>query len=96
MAYNYPTLSSSRPNTLAGPPAAGSQSDVLATLARAGLAGATGGASEIITQLINLVPSIFQGIIGGSQLKKAERIEEQYPRPTAEVAPSVEKLVNYS
>ena len=83
-------------NTGFMPSLTGSGGGGIEKAARAGLGIATGGASEIITQLINLVPSIFQGIIGGSQLKKAERIEEQYPRPTAEVAPSVEKLVNYS
>jgi hypothetical protein len=51
---------------------------------------------EIISQVLNLIPSIFQGIIGGSQLNKANQIERENPHPTAEIAPSVNKLVNYS
>ena len=64
--------------------------------ARAGLAGMTGGTSEIIAQVLNLIPSIFQGIIGASQLRKAQRIEDQNPRPEAMIAPSIDKLVNYN
>jgi len=54
------------------------------------------GTAEIIAQVLNVIPSIFQGIIGGSQLKKAQRIEGQNQRPDATIAPSVDKLVNYS
>jgi hypothetical protein len=70
--------------------------DITSTAARAGAAVATGGTSEIIAQVLNLIPSIFQGITGASQLKKAKDIEAQNKRPVAEIAPSVNKLVNYS
>ena len=64
--------------------------------ARAGLGMATGGTSEIIAQVLNIIPSIFQGITGASQLRKANRIEAQNPRPEAEIAPSINKLTDYS
>ena len=51
---------------------------------------------DVVSQLLNIIPSIFQGIVGVSQLGKANKIEAQNPRPTAEIAPSVNKLVNYS
>ena len=73
-----------------------SLSGVAGTAARAGLGVATGGTSEIIAQVLNLIPSIFQGIIGASQLRKAQRIEDQNPRPEAMIAPSIDKLVNYN
>ena len=66
------------------------------TAARAGLGVATGGTSEIIAQVLNLIPSIFQGITGLSQMRQARDIEAQNLRPEAVVAPSVDKLVNYS
>ena len=49
-----------------------------------------------IAALLNVVPSIFQGIVGGSQLGKANKLEKQYPRPDAEMAPSVNELVNFA
>jgi hypothetical protein len=64
--------------------------------ARGGAAIATGGTSEIIAQVLNLIPSIFQGITGRKQLKQASTIEAQNPRPEAVIAPSIDKLVNYS
>jgi hypothetical protein len=54
------------------------------------------GTAAIISQVLNLVPSIYQGITGASQLKKANALEEQYKRPVAEIAPSVNKLTNYA
>jgi len=54
------------------------------------------GTEEIIAQVLNIVPSIFQGIVGGKQLKRAQTIEDQNQRPDAVIAPSVNKLVNYS
>jgi len=51
---------------------------------------------DVVSQLLNIIPSIFQGIVGVSQLGKANKIEAQNPRPMAEIAPSVNKLVNYS
>jgi len=64
--------------------------------AREGAAAVTGGTSEIIAQLLNLIPSIFQGITGASQLRKASLLEKQNVRPKAEIAPSVNELVNYN
>ena len=49
-----------------------------------------------IALLVNAVPSIFQGIVGGKQLMDAKKIESQNKRPTAEIAPSIEDLVGYS
>ncbi len=66
------------------------------TAARAGLGIATGGTSEIIAQVLNIIPSIFQGVLGASQLKKANLLEKQNVRPEAEVAPSINKLVDYA
>lgn len=66
------------------------------TAARVGLGVATGGTSEIIAQILNILPSIFQGITGARQLSQAKRMEAENPRPEAEIAPSVNKLVNYS
>ena len=49
-----------------------------------------------IAALLNVVPSIFQGIVGGTQLSKANKIERQNPRPEAEIAPSINELVNFA
>ena len=49
-----------------------------------------------IAMLVNAVPSIFQGIVGGKQLMDAKKIESQNKRPAAEIAPSIEDLVGYS
>jgi len=94
MSYNYPTLAPTLPNKLMG--TNNPLSGMAGTAARAGLGIATGGTSEIIAQVLNLIPSIFQGITGASQLKKAQRIEDQNPRPEATIAPSIDKMVNYS
>lgn len=69
---------------------------IVDTAGRIGLGVATGGTSEIISQVLNIIPSIFQGISGLGQLGKARRLESMYPRPEAVIAPSVNKLVNYS
>ena len=89
-----PTFGSAIPNKLMGTnnPMAG----ILGTAARAGLGVATGGTSEIVAQVLNLIPSIFQGITGASQLRKANRIEAENPRPAATLNPSIEKAVNYA
>lgn len=100
MPYNYPKISLNQPYTgqqsgglLSG---GGSTLGGLAsTAARTGLAVGTGGISEIIAQVLNIVPSIFQGITGQKQLRRAEDIESQYPRPEAEIAPSIEKRTDY-
>jgi hypothetical protein len=52
------------------------------------------GAEEIISQMLNIIPSIFQGITGRKQLKQANAIEAQYPRPEAVIAPSIEKATS--
>ena len=49
---------------------------------------------DAISQILNIIPSIFQGVIGASQLGKANRIERENPMPLAQIAPSVNKLVN--
>lgn len=66
------------------------------TAARIGLGVATGGTSEIIANVLNLIPSIFQGIAGAKQLKDAKQIEKENPRPDAVVAPSIDKLTGYA
>ena len=71
-------------------------SGIAGTAAKAGAAVATGGTSEIIAQVLNIIPSIFQGIVGSRQLKEAKEMEANNPRPEAVIAPSVDKLVNYS
>jgi hypothetical protein len=45
---------------------------------------------------MNLIPQVFKGIFGASQLSKANTIEAQNKRPTAEIAPSINKLTNYT
>jgi len=51
--------------------------------------------AAIVSQVLNIIPSIFQGITGQKQLKRAEDIERQYPRPEAEIAPSIDKRTDY-
>jgi hypothetical protein len=70
--------------------------DLAMLAARGGMAAATGGASGIISQLLNIIPSIFQGITGRNQLKQASQIEAQNPRPEAVIAPSIEKATNFA
>lgn len=97
--YNYPSVAPASPNTLAGTnniaanPAFG---NILKMLGRGGAAVATGGTSEIVAQVLNLIPSISQGITGASQMNKASKLEAQNPRPDAVIAPSIDKMVNYS
>jgi hypothetical protein len=54
------------------------------------------GKSGILANILNILPSILQFIEGGKQLKQARDLERQNTRPNAEIAPSVNKLVNYS
>lgn len=49
-----------------------------------------------LATLVSSIPAIAQGIFGGFQLSKAKRIEKQYPRPEAEIAPSIDKLTGYA
>jgi hypothetical protein len=51
---------------------------------------------SIIAGLIAAIPSIIQLVQGGKQEKQAQRIEDQYPRPDATIAPSIEKYTNYA
>jgi hypothetical protein len=53
-------------------------------------------APGIIAALLSSIPAIVQGIQGAGQMKKADQIEGQYPLPKAEIAPSVNKLVNFT
>lgn len=52
--------------------------------------------NPLLSLLLGAVPSIIQGITGSSQMDKANQLESQYKRPTAVVAPSVNKMVDYS
>ena len=88
--YNMPTFAPATSNKLAGAP------NALGGAVKAGLGIATGGMSEVVSNVLNIIPSIFQSIIGGSQLRKAQRIEDQHPRPEAGIAPSIDKAVNYA
>jgi len=94
--FKMPSLTPAFGSGLAGAPSKSSSSDMLSTLARAGMGVATGGGSEIVSQVLNLIPSIFQGITGARQLNQAKQIEAQNPRPEATIAPSIDKMVNYS
>jgi hypothetical protein len=89
--YYTPTLAKPIDTTKLSP-----MNNMVGTAARVGLGIATGGTSEILSQVLNILPSIFQGITGIGQMNKARKLEEQYPRPEATIAPSVDKLVNYS
>ena len=71
-------------------------SGIVGKATKAGLGLATGGISNVLSQVLNIIPSIFQGITGASQLRQAKRIEAQNPRPEAEIAPSINRLVDYS
>ena len=49
-----------------------------------------------ITLALASIPSLIKGIFGGFQLSKANKLEKQNPRPTAEVAPAISQMVNYN
>lgn len=49
-----------------------------------------------IASLIGAATSAVQGIWGIAQQNKARRLEEQYPRPTAEMAPAIKQLMGYA
>jgi hypothetical protein len=82
--YNYPKVSLNKPISGGGGLLSGGNSNFMPSLggtaARAGAAIATGGTSEIVAQVLNLIPSIFQGITGFKQMKQA----------------SIDKLTNYA
>jgi hypothetical protein len=98
--YNYPKVSLNKPISGGGGLLSGGNSNFMPSLggtaARAGAAIATGGVSEIVAQVLNLIPSIFQGITGFKQMKQADQIEAANPRPEAVIAPSIDKLTNYA
>lgn len=50
----------------------------------------------LIAALIGAATSAVQGIWGGSQLRKAQKLEDQNPRPEAETSDSIKKLLGYS
>jgi hypothetical protein len=52
--------------------------------------------SLAVSQALNVIPSIFQGVVGLSQLSKAKKIEKENPRPEASIAESIDKLVSYA
>lgn len=52
--------------------------------------------SMIVSQALNIIPSIFQGIVGITQMNKAKKIERENPRPEATIAESINKLVSYA
>lgn len=93
MAIPYPTLAPARSNQLAPGP---SMPNILGTAGRIGAGILTGGTSEIVSQVLSLIPSIFQGITGRRQLRQANQIEAENPRPEAVVAPSIDRLGNYA
>lgn len=49
-----------------------------------------------IMGLIGAATSAIQGIAGASQMRKAQKLEEQYPRPTAETSDAIKRLLGYS
>jgi hypothetical protein len=49
----------------------------------------------LISQIIGSIPSSFQMFYGGSQLNEAKKLEGQTVRPTAQIAPSVDRLASY-
>lgn len=49
-----------------------------------------------IAMLIATATSAIQGIAGGAQLRKANKLEEQYPRPTATTSDAINRLAGYS
>ena len=93
--YGSPKFAPQLPNTLMGSKSS-MGGGLLGTAANVGLAAATGGGSAVLSGVLNLIPTIFQSIIGGRQMREANRIEAQNPRPTAEIAPSINKLSDYA
>jgi hypothetical protein len=94
--FNMPSLAPAPSNKLAGTNNIAGNSSFTSMLARLGMGAATGGGSEIVSQVLNLIPSIFQGITGARQLSEAKKIEAQNPRPEATIAPSIDKMTNYA
>lgn len=90
----YPSFAPQQSNTLMG--TNNPMQGVAGGAISAGLNALTGGGSGVLSGVLNLIPSIFQSIIGGRQLSQANKIEANNIRPNAEIAPSVNKLVNYS
>ena len=76
MPYNYPTPNLYKPvSEWKTSNSNGSfLSSAIGTAAKVGLGVATGGGSEVVSGILNLIPAIFQGITGASQLRKASQI----------------------
>ena len=49
-----------------------------------------------IMGLIGAATSAIQGISGAVQMSRAKKLEEQYPRPTAQTADAIKRLLGYS
>ena len=98
MPYNYPSLSGiGDPNQLAGAPNATGGFDIGKFLTQLGVSGAEGTiAGGPLAGLLNMVPSIFKGIYGITEMNKANQLERQNPRPNAEVAPAITQMINYN
>ncbi len=51
--------------------------------------------AALIEGILQAAGGVGQSVTGWWQLNEAKKLEKDYPRPTAEVAPSVDKLTNY-
>jgi hypothetical protein len=91
MQYNFSTPFDNTKQQLATP-----SNDFFSQAAGLGLSAATGGGSDVLSGLLNMIPSIFKGIYGMSEMNKANTIEAQNKRPNAEVAPAISQMVNYN
>jgi hypothetical protein len=49
-----------------------------------------------LVALIGAATSAIQGISGAVQMSRAKKLEEQYPRPTAQTADAIKRLLGYS
>jgi hypothetical protein len=55
-----------------------------------------GSGGGILAAVISAIPAIYQIIQGASDKRKAKKIEEQNPRPTATIMDSINQLVNFN
>ncbi len=83
---SIPTLAP-RSNQLAGSPVTSFIGKGLTNLIPGG---------EIISSVLNIIPAIMQGVQGRKQLRMADQIESENPRPEAVIAPSIEKMGRYA
>ncbi len=56
----------------------------------------SGKGSGVLAAIISAIPAIYQGISGAVQRNRANKIEDQNPRPDASIMESINKLVNYN